>query len=157
MTNLSAFLKKIFPLALFLPVMTLVCFLSFTSPAYADGNFSKTCRNIRLENGHNLFAECADTNGQYDKTGANLNGYLENDNGVLRYDFSSSYAPGAFGVYGARKGGRYASSCRSCFLDTNGHVHLVCSCADKSGNFKKAVYDLNVQFKNEFGDLAGPT
>ncbi|KAF9172711.1 hypothetical protein BGX21_004887 [Mortierella sp. AD011] len=57
------------------------------------GNFTSSCRNMKLIDGHILYAECRDFQGEWFQSTLDLDEHLGNDNGVFRwYDKNFSHS-----------------------------------------------------------------
>jgi hypothetical protein len=111
---------------------------NFTMPmnkAQADGNFSATCKNIRLNAiGFSktavLTADCLKFDGRtYNHSSINLNTYITNNHGVLESSF-----PG---------GGDFQESCYSDILYYSIGERLSSTCSDGAGGFVRPPYPVN--------------
>jgi hypothetical protein len=63
---------------------SLIAFNLFADSAWALGKFSLTCRNTRISIS-TLSASCATANGEYKDTSINLNPYIGNTDGSLKW------------------------------------------------------------------------
>ena len=103
------------------------------------GNFSGSARSIRLERGSHLVAECADGGGGWNRTNFDLNQYLTNSDGNLRW-------------IGHHETGNFSGSSRDIHLEENGKV-LVAEACGMGGVWKRNRVHLDARITNEFGNL----
>jgi hypothetical protein len=96
------------------------------------GNFRPSSRDVHLEHGCVLVAECADVHGHHRSSSLNLNDCLTNKNGRLRW----------------AKGGNFAASARHLRLVNDGK-RLVAKVADDDGNWNETWVSLNKKITND--------
>jgi hypothetical protein len=100
------------------------------------GNFRASSRDVHLEHGCVLVAECADVHGHHRSSSLNLNDCLTNKNGRLRW----------------ARGGNFATSARHLRLVNDGK-RLVAEVADDDGNWNETWVSLNKKITNDNGVL----
>jgi len=65
-------------------------FSMFASQAWATGDFSKSCDYPEMK-GSVLLSSCRRMNGSYNNTSIDLNKYISNVNGLLKWDCSGGF------------------------------------------------------------------
>lgn len=104
----------------------------------ASGEFTKTCSNITLDQGHILEANCETNNGGRAQTGRSLNNLIANINGRLIW----------------RRDGNYIASSQHCELDyQSGRTFLHCDTRKSDGSWTSSSLDLDRHIANINGTL----
>ncbi|NER29271.1 MAG: hypothetical protein F6J89_17000 [Symploca sp. SIO1C4] len=129
MTKLGNILKKTMKLMSLLALI----FSLYQFPALA-GDFSKTCKNISLENETIVEAQCKRISGNFVPAAVNLNNCIENRNGGLRFG-----------------GDKFIFTCKPPLLyDETG---LTASCRNYDGNYVPSLLNLDEGITNNDGLL----
>ena len=116
-------------------VFTLACLQQ--NVALAEGKFTSTCENITLE-GAGLEAVCKTTDQRNSNTGINLNGYITNRNGVLRW----------------RRNGEFMNSSQNCDVEWHSGVSILhCDCLRRDGTWTGSTLNLDERIANINGAL----
>ena len=112
--------------------------LLLTSSALAAGDFTRSCRNIDLHRGSVLEATCKSTSGRPSQTGMQLNNYIANINGRLRW----------------QRNGNFIASSRRCELDfVSGVTVLHCDTQRRDGSWTSSSLTLDEHIANINGAL----
>ncbi|GAB7361051.1 hypothetical protein MBLNU230_g1091t1 [Neophaeotheca triangularis] len=106
------------------------------NPQVKAGNFHASSRNMRLEAGRYLVADCADRRGNHHESMIDLNDCLTNTMGKVLW----------------ARGGNFRASARNVKLEENGAV-LVCEAGNGSGGWTKSTVRLGERITNENGVL----
>jgi CVNH domain len=115
---------------------------TLTSDAFADGNYSHSCRTTALLVGTVLEANCKKRDGStHDRASINLNAYIANDNGNLVW----------------RRDGNFKGSCGNVRLGGgipfNGKPVLVATCLTIDGHLARPSINLDENIANIDGEL----
>lgn len=112
--------------------------LLLTSAALARGEFTRSCRGIDLHRGSFLEATCRSVSGRPSQTGIQLNNYIANINGNLRW----------------RRNGNFIASSRRCELDfVSGVTVLHCDTQRRNGSWTSSSLTLDEHIANINGAL----
>ena len=112
--------------------------LLLTTSALAAGDFSRTCRHMDLRHGSVLEATCRSISGRPSQTGIQLNNYIANINGQLRW----------------RRNGNFRASSRHCELDfVSGVTVLHCDTQRRNGSWTSSSLTLDERIANINGAL----
>ena len=112
--------------------------LLLTSSALAAGDFTRSCRSIDLQRGSVLKATCKSISGRPSQSGIQLNDYIANINGNLRW----------------RRNGNFILSSRRCDLDfVAGVTVLHCDTQRWNGSWTSSWLTLDERIANINGRL----
>lgn len=112
--------------------------LLLTSSALAAGDFSRTCRDVDLHRGSFLTSTCKSVSGRPSQAGIQLNNYIANINGNLRW----------------RRNGNFIASSRHCELDfVSGVTVLLCDTRRANGSWTSSLLTLDERIANLDGAL----
>lgn len=128
--------KKEFSLLKVVVAFLLAFVVSFnlaTDGALALGKFSQTCRDIKVS-GSELSASCERANGGYQPTSINLNPYIENVDGVLKWQPKN-----------------FIETCKG--TGVSGGSKLQAECKNREQNFVSAAINLDDHIANIDGNL----
>jgi hypothetical protein len=112
--------------------------LLLTGSALAQGDFTQTCRRIDLRRGSFLDAVCQSVSGRPSRTGIDLNEYITNDNGNLRW----------------QRNGNFILSSRNCEVSRfRGDTILRCDTQRRNGSWASSSLNLDERIANINGTL----
>ena len=112
--------------------------LLLTSAALAAGDFTQTCRDIDLRRGSVLEAVCRSVSGRPSRDRINLNDYIANIDGDLRW----------------QRNGNFSASSRNCDLDRyRGNTILRCDTQRRNGTWTSSSVNLDDRIANINGTL----
>ena len=119
-----------------LPIFILFASLTSFSDKALAGDFAKTCGRIRLS-GSTLSATCRTRRGGNRGSRINLNDFVTNSNGYLRFSNNE---------------GAFSRTCRNIRLSRSRRT-LLASCRTFSGNLRNTSLNLNARITNRNGSL----
>ena len=112
--------------------------LLLASSAWAAGEFTRSCKNIDLRSKSALDATCRTMRGSHARTGIQLNNYIANIDGDLRW----------------KRNGNYSASSRNCDLDrSHGTTILRCDTRRIDGSWTSSSLNLDSRIANINGRL----
>ncbi|MBD1935583.1 CVNH domain-containing protein [Funiculus sociatus] len=104
----------------------------------ARGEFTKTCSNITLEEGHFLEANCETNNGGRAQTGRSINNLIANRNGKLVWS----------------RNGNYIATSQNCDVDfQSNRTFLECDTRKSDGSWTSSTLELDRHIANINGNL----
>jgi hypothetical protein len=107
----------------------------WANSAFAAGNFTKTCSDIRIDNGV-LMADCRAVNGEIAEVSYNLNSRVSNEDGTLRWE-----------------GGRFSETSQ-CKLDHYPDTTILqCDTRKRDGSWTSDYLNLDERIANINGSL----
>ncbi|WP_300636946.1 CVNH domain-containing protein [Mastigocoleus sp. MO_188.B34] len=121
-------------LNLMLLFIVLASFNPFGSQALAGG-FANTCKRVRVS-GSWLSARCKTRRANYKNTGINLNNFVTNRNGYLRF---------------SNRGGNFSASCKN--IRIAGKSTLRADCRTFQRDYRNTSLNLNGRITNRNGTL----